>query len=192
MTEAERITTFLNDIHPLDQEDMDELLRECREVDFPRNILITREGQIERYLYFVLEGIQRSYYIKDEKEYVIAFTYTDEFSGLPESLLTQRPARYNLATITQSRMLRIPYEHLAWCADAYHGVERLLRIATGEVLDGFIHRHYELLALSMEERFVAFMQRSGHLIHQIPHKYIASYLGMDPTNFSKLLHSVPY
>ncbi|MBK9452185.1 MAG: hypothetical protein IPN95_22740 [Bacteroidetes bacterium] len=65
----------------------------------------------------------------------------------------------------------------------------MLRQATAQVLGGLVQRHYELLAFSMEERFTAFMERSAHLINLVPHKQLASYLGIDPTNFSKLLNS---
>jgi hypothetical protein len=34
------------------------------------------------------------------------------------------------------------------------------------------------------------LQRSPHILNLVPHKYLASYLGMDATNFSKLLGSV--
>ena len=65
-----------------------------------------------------------------------------------------------------------------------------MRKATEKVLTGLIQRHYELLALSMEERFKALMQRSPHLLNMVPQKYLASYLGIDSTNFSKLLGKV--
>jgi len=58
------------------------------------------------------------------------------------------------------------------------------------VLIGLVHRHYELLAFSIEERFRSFAQRSPHLINLVPHKDLASYLGINATNFSKLLARV--
>jgi hypothetical protein len=63
---------------------------------------------------------------------------------------------------------------------------------TEAVLAGMINRHIELHSLSMEERYRTFCQRSAHLLHTVPHKYIASYLGIDPTNFSKLFNSVRF
>ena len=54
------------------------------------------------------------------------------------------------------------------------------------VLVGIANRYYEQKALSLEERFTIFVNRSAHLLNKIPHKHLASYLGMDPTNFSKL------
>jgi hypothetical protein len=44
----------------------------------------------------------------------------------------------------------------------------------------------------MEERYKAFCRRSAHLLQRVPHKYIASYLGIDATNFSKLYNTVRF
>lgn len=191
-SDRQLLQSFLDAIHPLPEVDRERLLAGFQEVSFPRRHLITSEGQTERYLYFVLEGIQRSYYLKDGKEYTIAFTYPPSFSGIPESFLTQRPSRYFLETLTPSRLLRLPFERLEELTRNSHPVERLLRKACEGVLVGLVERHYELLALSIEERFRTFAARSPHLFNLIPHKYLANYLGMDPTNFSKLLNSIRF
>lgn len=186
----ESFKTFFSQIHPLPEDIMDKFYNSWREVEFERKHLMTVEGQTEKYTYFVLEGIQRSYYIKDDKEHVIAFTYPPSFSGIPESFITQTPSKYYLECITKSRMLKLSYDKLQELMDEEREIERLFRKATELVLVGFIHRHYELMALTIEERFKTFAERSPHLFGMVPHKYLASYLGMDATNFSKLLGKV--
>jgi len=57
-------------------------------------------------------------------------------------------------------------------------------------LKGVLERQIELQCFSAEERFKTLMARSPHVLQIIPHKYLASYLGIDPTTFSKLLGSV--
>ncbi|UTW62390.1 Crp/Fnr family transcriptional regulator [bacterium SCSIO 12741] len=190
MNERESLIAFLNYIHPLPEEVMEEFVDAWKPFEASRKQLLTREGDVENYIYFVTEGIQRSYYIKDDKEHVIAFTYAPSFSGIPESFITQTPSLYYLECITPSRFLRMPRQQLEVLLEEHRSIERLFRISTEQILIGFIHRHYELLALSIEERFKTFLQRSPHLLNQIPHKHLASYLGMAPSNFSKLLGTV--
>lgn len=184
------ISDFLRSIHQLPASSMQRLEAAFQQVAFKRRELITREGQTERYLYFVLEGIQRSYFLKDGKEHVIAFTYPPSFSGIPESFITQTPSKYFLETITPSKMLRLSFEQLQQVMDTDREVERMMRKATELVLIGLVQRHYELLAYSIEDRFRAFASRSSHLFNLVPHKHIASYLGINATNFSKLMASV--
>ncbi len=156
-------------------------------VEFPRKGIITREGQLEKYLYWVEEGIQRSYYIRNGKEYTIAFTYPPSVSGIPESMLSGKPSRYFLECITPSSMLRMPYARIKEKADADPGMQKAFLNITQMVLIGTLERQFELLAFSAEEKFKTFLQRSPHLLNLVPHKHLASYLGMDPATFSKLL-----
>lgn len=184
MTEVQE---YLKSIHYLPAQSLKKIVEAFRPVEFNRKEVITWEGQVEKYLYFVLEGVQRSYYIKDGKEHVIAFTYPPSFSGIPESFLTQQSSKYFLDAITPSKMLRLSYDTLQAMLEEDHHVERLLRKATETVLIGLVQRHYELLAFNMEERFGAFVKRSPTLLNMVPHKDLASYLGINATNFSKLL-----
>ena len=185
-----KLDEYLRTIHPLPGASLAIMEKAFQQAEFKRKEIITYEGQKEKYLYFVLEGIQRSYYIKEGKEHVIAFTYPPSFSGIPESFIAQTPSRYFLEAITESKMLRISHEKLQALMDEDREIERLMRKATELVLIGLVHRHYELLAYSIEDRFKAFASRSAHLFNLIPHKYLASYLGINATNFSKLLSKV--
>jgi CRP-like cAMP-binding protein len=185
----ESLRAMLQQIYPLEADALAALLADWQLVPFKRKALITQAGQVQRDMLFIVSGLQRSYYLKDGKEHVIAFTYPPSFSGIPESFLTGQPSKYFLQALTDGEMLRLSAESLDRASRAYPSIERLLRQATAQVLGGLVQRHYELLALNMEERFVAFMERSAHLINLVPHKQLASYLGMDATNFSKLLRS---
>jgi hypothetical protein len=72
----------------------------------------------------------------------------------------------------------------------YREIETFSRKATEIMFIGMINWHYELLAFDIEKRFKLFAKRSSHLFNTVPHKYLASYLRIDPTNFSKLINNV--
>jgi CRP-like cAMP-binding protein len=185
----EMLRAMLAQIYPLDAVAMDALLDGWESVPFKRNEIITQVGQVQRDMLFIVSGLQRSYFLKDGREHVIAFTYPPSFSGIPESFLTGQPSKYFLQALSDGQMLKLSAERLDAACLAHPSIERLLRLATAHVLGGLVQRHHELLALNIEERFVVFMERSAHLINLVPHKQLASYLGMDATNFSKLLRS---
>lgn len=180
---------FLNTIHKVPQEILEEYLSHWQAFECRRKTIITAQGQTERWMYFVQEGIQRSYYLNDGKEHVIAFTYPPSISGIPESFFTQTPARYFLESITASRFLRISYDQHQKLMQEFRPIETLFRKGSEQLLKGVLERHYELMAFSIEERFRNFVHRSPHLLNLIPHKDLASYLRIDPSNFSKLLAS---
>ncbi|MCY7328422.1 MAG: hypothetical protein LH618_07740 [Saprospiraceae bacterium] len=72
----------------------------------------------------------------------------------------------------------------------HHALERMIRLALAHTLAGVLARQIELQSFTAEQRFRALMRRSPHILQLVPHKYLASYLGLDPTNFSKFLGTI--
>jgi CRP-like cAMP-binding protein len=181
------LKTFWQQIHPLSEEEEADFLAAWKPIHFKRKEIITQAGDTERYIYFVVEGIQHAYFLKDGKAHTTAFTYAPSFSGAVDSFITQRPAKVSLECLTDSTLLRIPYYELQILIKKHRGIETFFRKGTEGLLVGLMERHYELLALDIEERFKVFVQRSPHLLNMIPQKHLASYLNIHPTNFSKLI-----
>lgn len=153
---------------------------------------ITVAGQTQRELYFVKSGVQMSFFDADNKTHVIAFTYPPNLCAIPESFSFQTPSPYFLTCLTNSELNYITFEELQKLFDQSQQIERLFRRMTEAVLAGVINRHIELHSMTIEERYKTFCQRSPHLFQLVPHKFIASYLGIAPTNFSKLFNTVKF
>ena len=186
------IQDFLKSISSIEDSILEKYFSHCEEVQVPRNTIITQTGDIEKHFYFVLEGVQKSYYIHNDKEHIIAFIYPPSFSGVPDSFFNQAPSKVTLKTVTPSRFLKISYEKHQELMDKHRPIETLFRKAIEQILTGLLHRYYELMAFDMETRFKNFAQRSPHLFQMVPQKDIASYLKIDPTNFSKLLSKASF
>ncbi|MDX2133670.1 MAG: Crp/Fnr family transcriptional regulator [Saprospiraceae bacterium] len=157
---------------------------------FKKGDIITVEGQIQKELYFVKSGVQMSFFDAGSKTHVIAFTYPPNLCAIPESFSLQIPSKYFLTCLTDSELEYVTFDELQKLFDQSQQIERLFRRITEAVLAGVINRHIELHSMTIEERYKTFCQRSPHLLQLVPHKYIASYLGIDPTNFSKLFNTV--
>jgi CRP-like cAMP-binding protein len=183
------LRSYINQIHKIPDELLELFLGSWHQKSFSKKEIVTRAEEIEPYLYFSTGGVQKAYYLKNDKEYIIAFTYPFAFTCIPESFLTQEPSKYFFECITDSEFLRIPYNHFSDFVERHHEVETLLRKTLIGTLNGVVNRYHRLLTMPMEERFLDFMRTNPKLINQIPHKSIANYLRMDPTNFSKLLNS---
>lgn len=156
-----------------------------------RKELLTRAGDTERHLYFVLEGVQRSFYIHEGgKEATIVFTYPHSFSGVADSFLTQTPSLFYLEALTSSQFLRTTHQQIFELQKKVPAVQQLIFKLTAFALKGVLERQVEIQSFSAEEKFRRLLTRSPHVLNLIPHKYLASYLGIDAATFSKLLGSV--
>lgn len=175
--------------HDIDEADYTLLTDALRKTTFQKGDFITVPGQVQKKLFFVNSGVQMSYVDTGSKTHVIAFTYPPNLCAIPESFSFQLPSKCYLTCLTDSTFDYITYDDLQALLDQSHQIERLFRRITEGVLAGMINRHIELHSLTIKERYKVFCQRSPHLLQLVPHKYIASYLGIDPTNFSKLFNT---
>jgi CRP-like cAMP-binding protein len=186
-----QLQTFCLSIHPLRDNEWNDFATIWQPFEAKRKTILTSLGETEQHLYFVTEGVQRAYFLtEDDKEATLVFTYPFSFSGVADSFLTQTPSRYFLETLTQSQFLKTSYAQVQALMDKYPQFERLILKATAFALRGALERQIELQTFSAEKKFTTLLNRSPQVLRLIPHKYLASYLGIDAATFSKLLSSV--
>lgn len=152
---------------------------------------LTLAGDTEKYLYFVLEGVQRVYYFDEQnREATLIFTYAPSFGGIIDSMLMQLPSQHYYETLTPSSFLRAPFAALQPLLLRLPNLGYAFLKASTIALSGVLTRLVELQCFSAEERFRQLLQRSPHILQLVAHKYLANYLGIDATNFSKLINKV--
>ncbi len=186
------LNEYFKSFHDISTADYNLLTSTLKTRKFKKGDFITIPVQVQKELYFVKSGVQMSYFDAKDKTHVIAFTYPPNVCAIPESFSLQAPSNYFLSCLTDSELDYLTFDQLQMLFNSSQQIERLFRKMTEFVLAGMINRHIELHALTMEERYKTFCQRSPHLLQLVPHKYIASYLGIDPTNFSKLFNNVKF
>lgn len=180
-----------NAIHPLQEPEWNALSSVFQPFSAKRKEILTAPGEKEKYLYVVIEGIQRVYYFDDEgREATLVFTYAPSFGGVIDSLMLQQPSKYFYETLTPSVFLRTPFSELDALMNQFPNIEFMVRKGITGALSGVLERLAELQCFSSEEKFRKLLKRSPHILQLVPHKYLANYLGIDATNFSKLINKV--
>ncbi len=178
-------------IHPLSEEEWLAFARIWHPFDAGRKQVLTATGETEKYLYVVLDGVQRIFYLDDEnREATLVFTYAPSFGGVIDSLLLQQPSKYFYETLTPSQFLKASFTELNQLMQTHQGVAMLVHKGVTNATSGLLERLAEVQCFSSEDRFKKLLKRSPHILQLIPHKYIANYLGINHTNFSKLINHI--
>lgn len=160
---------------------------------FDQYQIITEAGTIERNFYFVLEGVQAIYILNEKGEKVVlGFSYSGSPSGIFDSFIGQQSAYTFLEALKPSKMLAISFRNYQLLFEKYPEFYVWGHHFFQHILFGRLHREVELLTLSAEQRYVAFMQRCPEELKVIPQKYLASYLNMKPETFSRFRSKVSY
>ncbi len=191
MHDIDSLKNLVYQFHDLPEDDWLALSAIWSPFEAGRKEVITSMGSKERWLYFVLDGVQRVYYYDEHgHEATILFMYTPSFGGILDSFLLQKPSKYYYETLTPSRFIRANYQDLEALMQTRHPIETMIRKGLSGTLAGLLERLVEIQCFTSEEKFVSLMKRSPHILQLVPHKYLANYLGIDATNFSKLMNKV--
>ena len=112
--------------------------------------------------------------------------------GIGQPVRRKEDARLVVGAGCYSDDVDLPRQARAFVLRSVHAHARIRGIDTtrAKALRGVLARQIELISFSAEEKFKTLLGRSPHLLQIIPHKYLASYLGIDASTFSKLLGSV--
>ena len=122
-------------------------------VTFKRKTIISFQGQIEKHLYFVTEGVQRVYYEDDgNREATLVFSYPYSFTGVLDSFMLQSPSRYNFETLTNSILLKTSYSQFQEETKKHPEFDAFTRTAINYVVHGLLERIVELQCFSSEEK----------------------------------------
>ena len=186
-----QLRQLVNAIHILDEKDWTAFERIWKSYTAKRKEQLTTAGDREKYLYFIVDGVQRVYYYDDQdREATLVFSYAPSFGGVIDSFLLQQPSKYFFETLTQSEFLRAPYDNLHELMVLSPAIELMIRKGLTFAFSGLLERLAELQCYSSEEKFRKLLQRSPHILGLVPHKYLANYLGIDASNFSKLVNRI--
>ncbi len=162
------------------------LVRASEKKPVRRGELIIREGEIQKNLLFLMQGILRGYFID-----VYGNDITDCFNFKPGHAVMSAfeiggSSMLFIEVMTSGEVLRIPVEL----------VKELLEEETefiwiyNYMLRGALQDIWELKTMlhkcSAQERYQWFLKNYPGLIDQVTNKYIASFLRMSPVTLSRL------
>ena len=186
----EELKKIITDTHKVSITALNDFVAQWEIVSFAKKSILSIPEKKDKYLYFTISGVQKAYYLVDGKQCIISFTQDNHFTCAPESFLTQKPSRYYFECITDSKFYRISYDRFSDQTAKYKDIQDFLIEALMGLVNNITDRFIKQSTCSIEEKYKDFMRYNAHLINSIPHKDIANFLGINPTNFSKLLNKV--
>lgn len=158
---------------------------------FRKKQILLAQGEVEHHFYFLLEGVHRLYFLdRKSADQTVAFGYPPNFSGNLYSLTTQQPSHYFLEALSDGAMLALPATDLRALYDTYPTMDRWGRQFYQDILVSRGKREREMMTMTAVERFHRLLRESPHVFQLVPHKYLASYIGMRPETFSRMWKNV--
>lgn len=156
-------------------------------VEIRKGDYFAREGEICHEFAFLRKGIVRAFYRTiDGKEYNKHFFVPPSIIGGYTSLTTGRPNQTLQEALTDCDVVKAYYPDMIKLYDQYPDLERVGRLFAERYFVEKERKEAEIILYDADERYRIFQHRYPDLEQRISQYHIASYLGITPTQLSRI------
>jgi CRP-like cAMP-binding protein len=167
-----------------------ELLSNFRVVRYNRLAYFSRAGELNDKLGFVIDGVFYMQVIQED-----GTLHVKNFIGKDEFILAtydpQKESLVNVLAIKDAVILEAKYSKIWNLLSRYPDVNLLAQKGMERRIEGLYERLESFATLEAKNRYQRFKQEYGSLENEIPQYLIASYLGITPTQLSRIRNQMP-
>ncbi len=184
MTELKK---YLSTISPLQANTLEVVEKLFFEKKLQKGEYFSKEGEIAKQIGFLQHGVIRAFYRNDEGvEYNKQFFVSNTLFGAYSSLVTESPNQINQQALTDCKLLVADYGEVKKLFDVFPDFERAGRHLAEFYFVNKEQREIEIVLLNADQRYILFQKQYPELGQLIPQYHIASYLGITPTQLSRI------
>lgn len=185
----EEFINFLKARIWIDDMDLQLVLSRCSERHVPKGKLILRKGQIANQYFFIVSGGVRFFYHLNDEEKTTWVSFKHEFFTEISSLNPQKPSRFNIDTIEDTRLVVIDKKDMDFLYAHVSVWEEFGRKIWEETSVRMIDQIIGFQTLSAEQRYMDFLN-NPEFLQKIPVKQLAAILGITPNALSRIRKNV--
>ena len=159
----------------------------CEICEVPKRTILLSEGQTCNYIYVVLKGLLRTYYVKDGEEISSRFMDEQYLLGMSVISFYSRTSGYEyIEAIEPCIFARIHYDKLQELYNNFIEFNYTARIITERFYMRSEERLFLIRKQTAEDRYLFFVNKYPELMQRVPLKYIATYLGITLETLSRI------
>lgn len=161
-------------------------------VELKRGEFLCKKGQNHPNFYFVVKGALHVYMEDKKEQHTFRFGYENRIIAPLDSFISNKPTKFYIQAIKNSELKRISRERFLEVFNANDTYKDLWLEFLKSIVMNQLTREMDVITYSPIERIERLCKRSPHILQEIPHKYVASYLRMQPETFSRLLKNIDF
>ena len=153
---------------------------------FAKNEFILREGEISTNIFWIVKGLVRQFYFKNDKELTEYMATENNIVMCIESLFREQPTKLQIKALEPTILIALPKADLEAVAMKSVNIQILYRKILEESLILSQHHADMLRFASAQDRYQKLVKNQPQLVLRAPLVYIASYLQMTPETLSRV------
>jgi CRP-like cAMP-binding protein len=155
---------------------------------FGKREFLTKAGEVENYFNFVIKGLVRKFYKKNNHEINTQISMEGHIILSQESFHSRTPSEYYIETVEPSVFISIQFDDLENLYTQSKKMEHLGRLVITHTMMIKDKWQMQMVKMTPRERFLNFVMKNPELLQRVPQKYLASYLNIKPETFSRFKH----
>jgi len=150
-----------------------------------------KKGQYAKEIAFLESGIVRAYYINNEaKEYNKTFFSAPSIIGSYASLISKQKNEVAQQALTDCKIWKASFHKIEKLSEGNYEIERLRRMIAESYFLSNEKKEIEMALLDAEKRYQILQKEYPGIELEIPQYHIASYLGISPTQLSRIRNKI--
>jgi CRP-like cAMP-binding protein len=154
--------------------------------EYKKNEMILKAGQVGNHASFVLQGLIRSYYLKDEEDVTTKFLQPGSTITSIYSFYSRKPGNEYIVALEDTLLASFHFDHLQYMYKKHPLFNMVGRVITERYLYFLEIEMYNMRKQKAEDRYQFFIKHFPELLQKVPLKYIATYLGMNLETLSRI------
>ncbi len=184
-TLLEPLLVMLRAIEPISEALELALINSFVVVEVQKNAMLLKEGDVCKNLWFLANGLLRSYHNIGEKEITSRIMFTSHIVISPGSFFTQTPATESIDALANCTLAKITFDQLQIIYQKFPEFNYHTRLITEQYFYNNEQRLYMLRKHDAISKYLYFLENYENFMRQIPQKYIASFLNITPETLSR-------
>ncbi len=178
---------YLENLIPFTENEMTIFTSLFSQIKLKKKDYLAKEGEYSHKLAFLNTGVIRAFFRnKSGNEYNKTFFTPSNFVAAYSSIITKQKNLINIQCLTDCTLQVTDFDKITSLYKDYSKIESLARILAERKFAIKEKREIELVTLEAKERYEIFKKEYPNLENQISQYHIASYLGITPTQLSRI------
>jgi len=175
----------IDHIHPIGNECFTELKAIINFRKLEKDEYFSRAGDYNKEFAFVLDGILRIFYLSENgQEHNKHFLVKNDF--ITASIKSDQKSITNIQVLAPTTLASLDYSSFVSLVKKYSQLSLFIQKLTERYLEKKQEREIQLLSQKTSDIYLVFLKNYPRLINDIPLYHIASYLGITPTQLSRI------
>jgi CRP/FNR family transcriptional regulator, anaerobic regulatory protein len=182
------VIEYWNNIYPMPQELVADINKLVKVKIYKKGEILLVPGEIANYACFILKGLVKSYYTRqdDVTEVITKFLFEKSIVTSIFSFYSRTPGNEYIVALEETSVACLHYDDMQFLLKKHLTYNYIIRVITEHYLYFSEIELYNIRKPLAEDKYIFFVKHYPNLLQRLTLKDIASYLGMSMETLSRV------